>query len=96
MAVRREKLCLKFAKDCVRNEKLHDMSHLRKSHLMDMRQNYKFVVKKARTERLQRSAVVNMQKLLNKDDLEKRDVLRQLNDIVPVNYDYMQSISLRN
>ena len=68
----------------------------RKSHLMDMRQNYKFVVKKARTERLQRSAVVNMQKLLNKDDLEKRDVLRQLNDIVPVNYDSMQSISLRN
>ena len=63
---------------------------------MDMRQNYKFVVKKARTERLQRSAVVNMQKLLNKDDLEKRDTLRQLNDIVPVNYDYMQSISLRN
>ena len=66
----------------------------RKSHLMDMRQNYMFVVKKARTERLQRSAVVNMQKLLNKDDLEKRDTLRQLNDIVPVNYDYMQSISL--
>ena len=66
----------------------------RKSHLMDMRQNYKFVVKKARTERLQRSAVVNMQKLLNKDDLEKREILRQLNDIVPVNYDSMQSISL--
>ena len=95
LAVRREKLCLKFAKDCVRNEKLHDMfPKSRKSHLMDMRQNYKFVVKKARTERLQRSAVVNMQKLLNKDDLEKRDTLRQLNDIVPVNYDYMQSISL--
>ena len=57
LAVRREKLCLKFAKDCVRNDKLHDMfPESRKSHLMDMRQNYKFVVKKARTERLQRSA----------------------------------------
>ena len=66
----------------------------RKSHLMDIRQNSKFVVKKARTERLQRSAVVNMQKLLNQDDLEKREILRQLNDIVPVNYDSMQSISL--
>ena len=95
LAVRREKLCLKFAKDCVRNDKLHDMfPKSRKSHLMDIRQNSKFVVKKARTERLQRSAVVNMQKLLNKDALEKREILRQLNNIVPVNYDSMQSISL--
>ena len=58
---------------------------------MDMMQNYKFVVKKARTERLQRSAIVNMQKLLNKDDLEKKEILRQLDSIVPVNYDCMQS-----
>ena len=90
LAVRREKLCLKFAKACVRNEKLHDMfPKNRKSHLMDMRQGYKFVIKKARTERLQRSAVVNMQKLLNKEDLEKRELLRQLDNIVPVNYDYL-------
>ena len=95
LAVRREKLCLKFAKACVRNEKLHDMfPKNRKSHLMDMRQGYKFVIKKARTERLQRSAVVNMQKLLNKEDLEKRELLRQLDNIIPVNYDYIQSISL--
>ena len=66
----------------------------RKSHLMDIRQNSKFVVKKARTERLQRSAVVNMQKLLNQDALVNREILRQLNNIVPVNYDSMQSISL--
>ena len=73
LAVRREKLCLKFAKDCVRHEKLHDMvPRNKKFHLMDMRKNDKFVVKKAKTERLQRSAVVNMQKLLNKDDLEKK------------------------
>ena len=95
LAVRREKLCLKFAKDCVRHEKLHDMfPKNRKLHLMDMRQNYEFVVKKARTERLQRSAVLNMQKLLNKDALEKKEIMRQLNDIVPVNYDCMQSTSL--
>ena len=59
-----------------------------------MRSSYKFVVKKAKTERLQRSAIVNMQKLLNKEALEKRDILKQLDDIVPVNYDYMQSTSL--
>ena len=35
-----------------------------------------------------------MQKLLNKDDLEKKEILKQLDDIVPVNYDYMQSTSL--
>ena len=95
LAIRREKLCLKFAKDCVRNEKLHDMfPKNKKFHLMDMRSSYKFVVKKAKTERLQRSAIVNMQKLLNKEALEKRDILKQLDDIVPVNYDYMQSTSL--
>ena len=95
LSIRREKLCLKFAKDCVRNEKLHDMfPKNKKFHLMDMRSSYKFVVKKAKTERLQRSAIVNMQKLLNKEALEKRDILKQLDDIVPVNYDYMQSTSL--
>ena len=75
---RREKLCLKFAKACVRHEKLSDMFPKQKNgHHMDMRHNDKFIVKKARTERLQRSAVLNMQRLLNKEELEKRKLMRQ-------------------
>ena len=96
LEIRREKLCLKFAKACVKNDKLYDMfPKSRNPHSMDLRHNDKFMITKARTERLQRSAIVNMQRLLNKDDLEKRNILRQINDItVPVNYGCMQSTSL--
>ena len=79
LEVRREKLCLKFAKACLKNEKLFDMfPKSTKSHSMNMRENQMFVVKRSRTERLHRSAVVNMQRLLNKDDLDKRKILRQI------------------
>ena len=62
---------------------------LKVKHDEKLRQGYKFVIKKARTERLQRSAVVNMQRLLNKEDLEKRELLRQLDNIIPENYNYI-------
>ena len=48
---------------------------------MNMRENKMFEVKKARTERLHRSAVVTMQRLLNKDDSDKRKIFRQINDM---------------
>ena len=79
LEVRREKLCLKFAKACLKNEKLFDMfPKSTKSHSMNMRENQMFVVKRSRTERLHRSAVVNMQRLLNRDDLDKRKIFRQI------------------
>ena len=85
---RREKLCLKFAKACVRHEKLSNMfPKQRNGHHMDMRHYNKFVVKKAKTERLQRSAVLNMQRLLNKEESEKRKLMTQISLTVPVNYD---------
>ena len=88
LEMRREKLCLKFAKACLRNEKVADMFPInKKDHAMDKRQNEKFVIRKARTERLQRSAVMHMQRLLNNEDLNKRKIMRAINNIVPVNYD---------
>ena len=58
LETRREKLCFKFAKACLKNEKTYDMfPKNKKDHAMDKRQNEKFVIRKARTERLQRSAV---------------------------------------
>ena len=95
LEVRRENLCLKFAKACVRNEKLSDMFPRNyKNHLMKKRDREVFYVKRAKTERLRKSAVINMQKLLNKDALEKREILRKISNYVPVNYDCMQSLSL--
>ena len=79
LEMRREKLCLKFAKSCLRNEK---------DHAMDRRKNEKFVIRKARTERLQRSAVMHMQRLLNNEDCNNRKIMKAINDIVLVNYDY--------
>ena len=48
----------------------------------------------SKTERLRKSAIVNMQKLLNRDVSEKRKVLKRISNYMPVNYDCMQSISL--
>ena len=88
LEMRREKLCLKFAKACLKNEKLSDMfPRNKKDHAMHKRHNEKFVIRKARTERLQRSAIMHMQRILNNEDLEKRRIMRKINNIVPVNYD---------
>ena len=95
LEVRRENLCLKFAKACVRNEKLSDMfPRNSKNHLMEKRGRETFYVKKAKTERLRKSAVVNMQNLLNKDVKEKKETLKKISNYMPVNYDCMQSLSL--
>ena len=59
----------------------------KKDHAMDKRQNEKFVIRNARTERLQRSAVIHMQRLLNNEDLKNRKIMSAIKNIVPVNYD---------
>ena len=82
-------------KACVNNHKLSDMfPRAEKNHLMEKRRKEVFLVKMARTERLKRSAIVNMQKQLNKELSEKRDILRDISNYMPVNYDCMQSVSL--
>ena len=92
---RREKLCLKFAKACLRNEKLSDIfPRNNKQHSMEKRIKEIYCVRRARTERMRKSAVIGMQKLLNKDVMEKREILRKISNYMPVNYDCMQSLSL--
>ena len=88
LEMRREKLCLKFAKSCLRNEKVADMFTInKKDHAMDRRKNEKFVIRKARTERLQRSAIMHMQTLLNNEDQKNRKIMSAIKNIMPVNYD---------
>ena len=72
LETRRHNLCLKFAKQCIKNEKLRNMFPRNLSnHKMEMRGGEKFVVKKAMTERYKKSATPSMQRLLNNSEKEK-------------------------
>ena len=87
---RRQNLCLKFAKQCTRNEKLKNMfPKNKKHHSMKKRSGEKFVVKKAFTERYKRSAIPNMQRLLNISENEKIETFKKIENTVPVNYELL-------
>ena len=65
---RRESLCLKFAKKCTQNEKTFNMFPINKIyHSMKLRNQEKYVVKFANTDRLKNSAIPYMQRLLNNE-----------------------------
>ena len=58
LEVRREKMCLKFAKDCLKIDKLKQMFPLNtKDHDMDNRNTKKFKVNHAKTERYFKSSI---------------------------------------
>ena len=68
LSERRESLCLQFAKKCLKNEKMKDLFHEnQKTHQMMTRCAEKFDVKNTRTERLKRSPIFYLQRLLNDD-----------------------------
>ena len=63
---RRENLCLKFARSCVKNETVKDMFPLNPvDYHVDTRDREEFQVTMAHTERLKKSAIPYMQRLLN-------------------------------
>ena len=93
---RRQKICLKFAKQCLRNEKLKDMfPRTQSGHKMDKRYKEKYVVKKTMTERFKKSAIPSMQRLLNKEEREKAEIFSRIKNTVPVNYGNLYASSLR-
>ena len=64
---RRESLCLKFAKGCLKNEKVKTMFPKKEEkHMMKKRKNEKFTVKIIRTQRYKKSAIPHMVSLLNR------------------------------
>ena len=70
---RRENLCLEFARKCTKHEKLQHMFPKNlKEHSMDTRNNEVYKVQHANTSRLQNSAIIYMQKLLNDDEQTKQ------------------------
>ena len=67
---RRSKLCLKFAKSCLKNPEMKKMFPLNPTtYSVQTRFREKFQVTDARTERLRSSAIPYMQRLLNKETL---------------------------
>ena len=72
---RREWLCRKFAKNCLRNEKMKKLFPLEiHHHNMKTRAQSFFKVNKARTNRYQRSTIPYLQRLLNADRNEKEKI----------------------
>ena len=70
---RRENLCLKFAKNCLKHTKTKEMFPERnKIHSMGIRNPEKYEVAHANTERLKDSAIPYMQRLLNKNEEKTR------------------------
>ena len=71
---RRNDLCLKFAQKCTQSEKTENLFPLKKkNHDMEVRNPEKFIVNYANTERLKKSAIPNMQRMLNGSILIKRN-----------------------
>ena len=64
LEVRRSKLCLNFAKKCIKNEKTKSMFPTNESEVNTRNHEY-FKVTNARTDRLAKSAIPYMQRLLN-------------------------------
>ena len=83
---RREQMCLKFAKQCLKLDKLKSLfPKNQSSHAMQKRFPEYYKVTKAQTERFRKSSIPYMLKLLNEVQAKKREALKKL-DIIPVNH----------
>ena len=73
LEMRRNELCLRFAKAGIKFNKLSDLLPLNdKKHNMKTRVTEKYDVQFANTGRLKNSSIITMQKLLNKDEEQNR------------------------
>ena len=73
-------MCLRFAQNCLKNEKVSDLFPKQKNiHQMRKRKTKKFKVNKTKTKRYQRSAIPYMQKLLNEENDRQNTILKGFN-----------------
>ena len=74
---RREQLCLKFATKCLVNEKVRKMFPKKENkHQMEKRNTQKYKVNFAKTKRYKKSAIPFMAGLLNKEEKEKKQMIK--------------------
>ena len=84
---RREDLCLKFAQKCLQVPKFESMfPRNQRDHNMEKRRPECFQVRRGLTERLRKSAIPHMQRLLNCQMEKKRNICRKIDTYKPVNY----------
>ena len=90
---RRDYLCLKFAKNCLRIEKFKRLFPVNnKVHKMSTRNNEKFALTKGSSSRYANSAIPSMIRMLNDYELKKAKVLQTIsNCAMPMNYDSSMS-----
>ena len=76
---RREAICLKFAKNCLRMDNFKRLfpMHISK-HEMKTRHEEKYNVSKINGKRYSSSAIPNMLRLLNKECKEKKEIMKNL------------------
>ena len=92
---RRSSLCLKFAKNCLKVDKLRKMFPKSSTlHEMKKRKAESFIVNRTLTERYLNSAIPQMQRMLNCYQKKQNETLSQLT--MPVNHGLSKSVSLRN
>ena len=73
LSIRRQLLCLKFAKDGIKHEQLSDLLPInQKEHNMKTRDQEKYFVQFANTKRLKTGSIIRMQNYLNYDDRQNR------------------------
>ena len=83
---RREQMCLKFAKQCLKLDKFKLLfPRYQSSHVMQKRFPEYYKIVRAQTERFKKSAIPSMLRMLNECQREKRDTYRKL-DAMPVNH----------
>ena len=82
---RREQMCLKFAKECLKLDKMKSFFPRNyKSHAMEIRGSEFYKVAKAQTERFRKSAIPSMITMLNDCQKRKKEKFKKL-DTMPVN-----------
>ena len=85
---RRDLMCLKFSKQCLKLDKMRGLFPRRKSeHLMEKRSSAVYDSVISHTERFRRSTIPSMIRKLNDCQLEMKKLLKKLISFVPVNHD---------
>ena len=83
---RRDQMCLKFAKQCLKLDKMKSFFPRNyKGHSMEIRGSEFYKVVRAQTERFRKSAIPSMIKMLNDCQKRKKDTFKKL-DAMPVNH----------
>ena len=77
LSERRQKLCLSFAKKCIKHEKAKQLFPLN-NHIKHLRNSERFKVNFASSERYKKSSIPYMQNLLNQDESKKNELKRSI------------------